>query len=98
MSKSKTIRFFNLGAEGSRQAWTKVANRSRFEQLLAAIVLLLVVVPLFALFLGVGVVVAVVAIGTGLILASTAWIRRRLSGPSTESQRENVRVVGPHHE
>lgn len=98
MSKSKTIRIFNLSAEGSRQAWTKVAQRSRFEQLLAVIVLLLLVVPLFALFLGVGAVVALLAVVTGLILASTAWIRRRLTGPTAESQRENVRVVGPNRE
>ena len=75
-----------------------MAQRSRVEQILALIVGLIVVIPLFLLFVGLGTVVALIAIVTGLIMVATAKIRRlwtRTPAASDASMRENVRVVGP---
>lgn len=72
-----------------------MAQRSRFEQILAMILGVFIVIPLLLLFLGVGTVVAVLALVTGAILAAAARIRRLMNRAPREPVRENVRVVGP---
>ena len=95
MTTPNHIRFIQFGTKGTRNAWTSVAKRSRFEQIVLSIVMILVALPIFLFFLGFGMVVVVVGLLIALIVGATAWIKRRLGAPrdTTASLRENVRVI-----
>ncbi len=104
MRNSTTVRIMNLGANAHRRSWTAVTRRSRLEQAVLLLLMLLVGVPLLLLLLGIGAVVLVIGSVVGLCMATVLWFKRRFhsgAGSTTNAPgRENVRVVqrgsGPH--
>ena len=93
--RERTVQFVNIGATRSRAAWTVVATRSPLEQVLIAVLFIILAIPLFLLLVALGVVLAVVASAGMLYLAFRTIVRRLLSSDSTNARmRENVRVIG----
>jgi hypothetical protein len=94
MYKATTSRFINMGANGKRHVWMAMAHRSRFEQILAVVLGLLVAIPLMVVVLGTGAVLLALGVILGLVMTIVVWFRRRFGGPRPEVGRKNVRVVG----
>jgi hypothetical protein len=94
MYKATTARFINMGAHGKRQVWTAMANRSRFEQVLAGMLGLLIAIPLMVVILGAGAVLLTLGLILGVVMTIVVWFKRRFGSLRPESGRENVRVVG----
>ena len=94
MYKATTTRFISMGANGKRQVWMAMAHRSRFEQVLAVVLGLLVAIPLTVVILGTGVVLLALGLTLGLVMTVVIWFQRRFGAPRPEAGRKNVRVVG----
>ena len=93
MYKATTSRFINMGAQGRRQVWTAMAHRSRFEQVLAGIVGLLIAIPVMVIILGAGALLLTLGLILGVVMTVVIWFKRRFGSLRPESGRENVRVV-----
>ncbi|MAJ46131.1 MAG: hypothetical protein CBC35_02380 [Planctomycetes bacterium TMED75] len=99
----RSVHFFTLGADRSRQAWGAVGAMPAWKRTLMLVGLLLVSLPLFLLMLLLGALLLAMA-ATALVFSIIAnWFRtggsNRATGRSAaraNSMRENVRVIGEH--
>ena len=99
----RTVQFFTLGADRSRQAWGTVGSMPAWKRTLLLMGLVVVSLPLFLLILLMGLFLFAMAAMTIMI----SLVARRFRGPGRPSgrpqgphqsdpMRQNVRVIGEH--
>ena len=100
----RTVQFFSVGADRSRQAWGTVGTMPAWKRTLLMMGLVVISIPLFLLILLVGIFLLAMAAMTVLITLLTNAFRgpagrtgpRPGEGPGADSMRQNVRVIGEH--
>ena len=100
----RTVQFFSVGADRSRQAWGTVGTMPAWKRTLLMMGLVVISIPLFLLILLVGLFLLAMAAMTVLITLLTNAFRGSAGrkaphhgeGNGADSMRQNVRVIGEH--
>ena len=100
----RTVQFFSVGADRSRQAWGTVGTLPAWKRPLLLMGLVIVSLPLFLLILLIGLLLLAMATMTIIISLIANAFRGTGSSPGNprdrgrraDSMRQNVRVIGEH--
>ena len=98
----RTVQFFTVGADRSRQAWGTVGTLPAWKRTLLLMGLVVISLPLFLLILLIGLFLLAMAAMTIMIsLVANAFrgsggVKPQNQARSTDSMRQNVRVIGEH--
>ena len=99
----RSVHFFTLGADRSRQAWGAVGAMPAWKRTLMLVGLVLVSLPLFLLMLLLGAFLLAMAAMALVFSVIANWFRTGGSGRAAgrsaaraDSMRQNVRVIGEH--